>query len=461
MVDFTPSSGNLDTHYHFKGVKQLKIAMFGTGYVGLVAGVCFADAGNKVICVDIDGEKIRKLQDGQVPIYEPGLDELLKSALKHKRIDFTTDKKMAVKESEVIFIAVGTPEGEDGSADLSHVLDVAKFIAENMMSEKIVVLKSTVPVGTSTKVSTLMSQSTKVPFEIVSNPEFLKEGASIQDFLKPDRVIIGCESAKARNVMGELYAPFVKNGKPVIFMKNKAAELTKYAANAFLATKISFINELARLCDLVGADVDEVKRGFTSDSRINPAFFYPGVGYGGSCFPKDVKALVKTAEQVGLKLEVVNAAGLANEKQMKVVTEKVRKHYSRLSGLTLAIWGVAFKPRTDDVREAPAFAIIEELLADGVKIKAYDPAAMEKAKKHFGNKIELCSESHEALKNADGLIVVTEWNEFRSPDFEAMKSLMKQKVIFDGRNIFDPVSLRKLGFSYYSIGRDSLRSEKF
>jgi UDPglucose 6-dehydrogenase len=300
----------------------------------------------------------------------------------------------------------------------------------------------------------LISSLTKTSFDVVSNPEFLKEGASIQDFLRPDRVVIGCETEEARKVMAELYAPFVKNGKPILFMKNKAAELTKYAANAFLATKISFINELARLCDAVGADVDEVKKGFTSDSRINPAFFYPGVGYGGSCFPKDVKALVKIGEEFDLKMEVVEAAGKANEKQFKVMTKKIKKHYGRLQGLTLCVWGLAFKPRTDDVREAPAFALIDELLSEGVKVKAYDPVATDNARKYFGTRVDFASESYDALQGADGLLLVTEWNEFRSPDFTKMKSLLKQKVIFDGRNIFDPATVRKEGYTYYGVGRD-------
>ncbi len=432
----------------------MKIAVFGTGYVGLVAAVCFADAGNHIIGVDIDAGKIGRLLDGQVPIYEPGLEDLLKSALKYKRIEFTTDKLLAVKQAQVIFIAVGTPEGEDGSADVSHVLDVAEFIAKNMTEEKIIVLKSTVPVGTAEKLKNIVSHFSKHSFDIVSNPEFLKEGASIDDFLKPDRVVIGCETEKARKVMGELYAPFVKNGNPILFMKNKAAELTKYAANAFLATKISFINELAQLADAVGADIEEVKKGFTSDSRINPAFFYPGVGYGGSCFPKDVKALIKTGESHKISMDIAKATDRVNDNQKTVLTQKIKKHYPKLKGLTLSLWGLAFKPRTDDVREAPAFAIIEDLLAEGVKVKAYDPVALENSKKHFGSKVEFFTESYDALKDSDGLIVVTEWNEFRSPDFKIVKNLLKQPVIFDGRNIFDPTQIRKLGFTYYCIGRD-------
>jgi len=432
----------------------LKISVFGTGYVGLVAGVCFADAGNNVIGIDIDAKKIQALQDGIVPIYEPGLDDLLKSTLKAGRIEFTTDGKKAVKESQVIFIAVGTPEGEDGSADLSHVLNVAEFIGQNMTDEKIIVMKSTVPVGTAEKISKTVSKFTKIKFDVVSNPEFLKEGASIDDFLRPDRVVIGCSSDAARKAMEQIYAPFVKNGRPILFMSNKAAEITKYAANAFLATKISFINELALFCDAVGADVSEVKNGFTSDSRIGSAFFYPGVGYGGSCFPKDVKALVKTADEYGVSLNVVKATDTANENQKTVIIKKIKKHYPKLSGLTLSLWGLAFKPRTDDIREAPAAVIIDALLKEGVKIQAYDPAAIDNMKKTYGDKVNWTADAMSALKGSDGLVIVTEWNEFRSPDFNSMKALMKQKVVFDGRNIYEPENMRSLGFTYFSIGRE-------
>ncbi len=432
----------------------MKLSVFGTGYVGLVAGVCFADAGNHVICVDIDEKKIRALQDGIVPIYEPGLDELLKNSLHGNRISFTTDKKKAVAESSVIFIAVGTPENEDGSADLRHVLDVAKYIAENMKERKVIVMKSTVPVGTAEKVTELVKSITKIPFDVVSNPEFLKEGASVQDFLKPDRVVIGHSTAHGKDVMQGLYSPFVKNGKPILFMKNKAAELCKYAANAFLATKISFINELALLADAVGADIEEVKKGFTTDSRINPAFFYPGVGYGGSCFPKDVKALIQIGQENDLTMEVVKATDRANDRQKSVIVNKIKTHYGNLKGLTLGLWGLAFKPRTDDVREAPAFEIIEALLKEGAILKVYDPAAMANSKKKFGEKLIYCENNYGAVEGADGLILITEWNEFRSPDFEKIKSIMKTPVIFDGRNIFDPKVIRDHGFTYYCIGRE-------
>ncbi|MBK9293050.1 MAG: UDP-glucose/GDP-mannose dehydrogenase family protein [Oligoflexia bacterium] len=432
----------------------MKLSVFGTGYVGLVAGVCFADAGNDVICVDIDENKIKKLQDGLVPIYEPGLDELLKSSIQAGRISFTTDKKKAIDSSGVIFIAVGTPENEDGSADLSHVLGVAKEIATQMKNEKVIVLKSTVPVGTAEKVTQLVKSITKLPFDVVSNPEFLKEGASIDDFLRPDRVVIGHSTENAKQVMGELYAPFTKNGNPILFMKNKAAELCKYAANSFLATKISFINELALLCDAVGADIEEVKKGFTSDSRINPAFFYPGVGYGGSCFPKDVKALIKSGEENKVNMAVIKATDLANDEQKTVLFKKIKSHFKNLNNITLGIWGLAFKPRTDDVREAPSFEIIDLLLKEGAKIKVYDPVAMENTKKRFGSKLEYSKNSYEAINGADALVLVTEWNEFKSLEFEKIKNLLKQKIIFDGRNVFSPSQIKKLGFTYYCIGRE-------
>jgi UDPglucose 6-dehydrogenase len=434
----------------------MKLAVIGTGYVGLVAGVCFADAGNQVIGVDIDENKIAKLKDGISPLYEPGLDELLRSTLKMKRIEFTTDLSNAVKQSEIIFIAVGTPEGEDGSADLSHVLNCSRQIAESLNSEKVIVIKSTVPVGTAEKVIKHMKQFTSVAFHLVSNPEFLKEGASLDDFLRPDRVVIGCDSDKARKAMEQLYSPFVKNRNPILFMKNKAAELSKYAANSFLATKISFINELALLADAVGADIDEIKKGFTTDSRINPAFFYPGVGYGGSCFPKDVKALIKTGQEYGVAMDVIQATDRVNEKQKSVIVNKIKSEYKNLSGLTLSLWGLAFKPRTDDVREAPSFAIIDALLAEGVKLKAYDPVALENTRKHFGAKLEWAKDSYEALKDSDGLVIITEWNEFRSPDWDKIKALLRKKVIFDGRNIYDPIAIRAMGFNYYCIGREAI-----
>jgi UDPglucose 6-dehydrogenase len=355
----------------------------------------------------------------------------------------------------VIFIAVGTPEGENGSADVRRVLEVACQIATHMETEKTVVLKSTVPVGTAEKVSELMSSISKVPFHLVSNPEFLKEGASLEDFLHPDRIVIGCDDPKAYEVMDELYAPFVSNGTRILFMKNKAAELCKYAANSFLATKISFINELALLADAVGADIDEVKKGFTSDSRISSAFFNPGIGYGGSCFPKDVKALIKTGEEYGVSMNVVKATDLTNDIQKSVLVRKIKAHYGKtLSGLTLTLWGLAFKARTDDVREAPSFAIIDALLDAGVNVRAYDPVALDNSKKHFGSKVEWYTDAYDAVRDSDGLILATEWNEFRSPDWDRLSCLLKQKTIFDGRNIYEASHVRALGFNYFCIGRE-------
>jgi UDPglucose 6-dehydrogenase len=441
----------------------LKIGVFGTGYVGLVAGVCFADSGNTVISVDIDERKVQALQQGIVPIYEPGVEELLKSALKAKRIEFTTDPKVAVDQADVLFIAVGTPENEDGSADLSRVLDVARTIAQRMNErsgknekneKKVVVIKSTVPVGTADRVADVIRGITEVPCEVVSNPEFLKEGASVQDFLKPDRVVIGCKTDRARKVMSELYGPFVRSGKPILFMSNRAAELSKYAANAFLATKISFINELALLADEVGADIEDVKKGFTSDARINPAFFYPGVGYGGSCFPKDVKALAKMGDECGVGMSVVKATEQANDNQKLILVRKIKKHFGDLKGKTLALWGLSFKPRTDDVREAPSFALIERLLSEGVGVRAYDPAALSNARANFRQRVSWAETAYDALAGADGLVVVTEWNEFRTPDFERVRGLLRNPVIFDGRNVFDPTLIRKLGFEYYCVGRE-------
>lgn len=432
----------------------MKIAVFGTGYVGLVAATCFADAGLHVTGVDIDEGKIQKLKDGVCPIYEPGLTELLRSTLDANRIEFTTDAQKAVQDSQVIFIAVGTPEDEDGSADLSHVLNVAKTIGQSMNEEKVIVLKSTVPVGTSDKVRELLDKTTTHDYDVVSNPEFLKEGASLDDFFKPDRVVIGFKKESSRDIMQKLYAPFVRNGNPILFMSNRAAELTKYAANAFLATKISFINELAQLADSVGADIEEVKKGFTSDSRINPAFFFAGVGYGGSCFPKDVKALIKTGESHGVAMSVIRATDEVNERQKKTLFKKIKQHFGDVAGKTIALWGIAFKPRTDDVREAPSFSLINALLESGANVKAYDPVAMDNGRKQFGDKVYWGTSSLETLDGADGLAIVTEWNEFRNPDLSDVGTRLKEKVIFDGRNIFNPKEVKESGFSYYGIGRE-------
>jgi UDPglucose 6-dehydrogenase len=438
----------------------MKVAIVGTGYVGLVAGVCFAETGNEVICVDIDPAKVAKLQGGEPTIFEPGLQEMMQKNQAENRLTFTTNLKEAVAASSVVFLAVGTPSSEDGSADLTAVLKVAGDIGGAMNGYKIVVNKSTVPVGTSVKVTDIIRTRTREKFSVVSNPEFLKEGSAIDDFLKPDRVVIGTDSDEAWAVMRDLYDPFVRQGNPVIRMTNVSAEMTKYAANAMLATKISFINEIALLCDRVGADVESVRTGITSDVRIGKHFLYPGSGYGGSCFPKDVKALLKTGNEAGLPMHVVAAAEKANERQKHVLGEKIEKHFQgSLKGKTIAVWGLAFKPNTDDMREAPALVLIEGLLKAGARVQAFDPIAHETAphalaqlgidRSHF----RLTESSYAALEGADALALVTEWNEFRTPDFEKMKSLLKAPLIFDGRNIWKPESLKKKGFTYFGIGR--------
>lgn len=435
----------------------MKVSVVGTGYVGLVAGVCFADAGHQVVCVDRDETKIKMLKNGEIPIYEPGLEDILHPAMKSGRIEFTTDLRSAVQSTDVIFIAVGTPEKADGSADLGPTFTVATQIAEAADAQKIVVLKSTVPVGTAHEVQSLINAKSKFQLEVINNPEFLKEGSAIDDFLKPDRVVIGCKTAHARNVMSELYAPFVKNGNPIIFMDNASAELTKYAANAFLSVKISFINELARLADKVGADIDAVRAGFTSDGRINPAFFYPGLGYGGSCFPKDVKALINTAAKNSCHMDIVQAADDVNDRQKTIVVDFVKAHFGNdLRGKRFAIWGLSFKPRTDDVREAPAQYVIAELQKLGASITTFDPVATENAKKLFGLDFEVAPSAYAALEGADGLIICTEWNEFRSPDFAKMKRQLKSAVIFDGRNVYDPKKVRAEGFEYFCVGRQAV-----
>ena len=442
----------------------MKISVIGTGYVGLVTGTCLAESGNDVICMDIDKRKIEMLNAGIVPIYEPGLEELVKRNTSRERLSFTTDMAQAVKKSDVIFIAVGTPPGEDGSADLKYVLGAAKEIGEHMNGYKIVVNKSTVPVGTGDKVRAAVASRTKRKFDVVSNPEFLKEGAAIEDFMKPDRVVIGAESGRAAALMEELYAPFVRTGKPILTMDIKSAEMTKYASNAMLATKISFINEMAVICSSLGADIDSVRKGMGYDRRIGFDFLFPGVGYGGSCFPKDVKALVQTAKEYGVDAKVLNAVEAVNERQKSFLTSLVLGHFSArgkkgtgakkpLDGLTIAVWGLSFKPRTDDVREAPSVVIINSLLRAGAKVKAHDPVAMNEAKKIFKNRIAFTEDGYDALRGADALAVVTEWNEFRTPDFAKIKKTMKKPIIFDGRNIFNQEELRKMGFTYYGIGR--------
>ena len=436
----------------------MKIVVVGTGYVGLVTGTCFAEVGIDVVCVDIDQKKIEGLKNGIMPIYEPGLEEMVVKNYETKRLTFSTNLSEAIKGADVAFIAVGTPPGEDGSADLKYVLGVAREIGENMNSYGVVVTKSTVPVGTAEKVDAtikeaLASRGVNIDYDVASNPEFLKEGAAIEDFLKPDRIVVGVSSEKAKDIMSRLYKPFTLNGHPVIFMDIPSAEMTKYAANAMLATKISFMNDVANLCEIVGADVNLVRKGIGSDPRIGTKFIYPGIGYGGSCFPKDVKALIKTAAQKGYNMRVLKAVEEVNEAQKEVMYNKVVAHFGNdLSGKTFGFWGLSFKPKTDDMREAPSVVIIEHLLAAGAKVKAFDPVAMEEAKHMVGNKIEYSTEQYDTLKGVDALILATEWPEFRFPNFEHMAEIMKDKVIFDGRNIYDSSELKEKGFAYYGIG---------
>ena len=431
----------------------MHIAIIGTGYVGLVAGTCFADSGNDVVCVDIDARKIAQLQQGEVPIYEPGLEELIRKNTRDRRLSFTTELAPAVARSQVVFIAVGTPEGESGEADLQYVLAAAEQVGRAMRQYTVVVDKSTVPVGTADKVREVLSRVTEVEFDVVSNPEFLKEGAALDDFLKPDRVVIGAESERARKVMGQLYAPFVRTENPILYMDTRSAELTKYAANAMLATRISFMNDMAALCERVGADVDFVRKGMGADKRIGYPFLFPGVGYGGSCFPKDVKALVAKGREQGLELDLLRAVERTNERQKKLLVQKAGKHFGSLEGRNFAVWGLAFKPKTDDMREAPSVEVIEGLMAKGAKVAAHDPVAERTARRVLGDRIRYTTVPYEALEGADALFVVTEWNEFRHPDFERMKALMKSPVIFDGRNIYDPARMRELGFTYMGLGR--------
>ena len=431
----------------------MKIAVVGNGYVGLVVGACLAETGNDVVCVDKIDAKVRMLRRGRMPIYEPGLEELVQRNTKKKRLSFTTQLAKAVRAAEIIFIAVGTPQGEDGSADLRHVQDVAKEIARAMNGYKVIVDKSTVPVGTAARVRDIIRRETTHPFSVVSNPEFLKQGAAVEDFLKPDRVVIGAEDDKARRIMKELYAPFTRTGAPVMVMDCASAELCKYAANALLATKISFMNEVANICELFGADVDEVRRAIGSDRRIGSSFLFPGVGYGGSCFPKDVKAIVHFSGEKGYDFKILKAVDSVNQRQKGRLVEKMTAHFGSLKGKSIALWGLAFKPRTDDMREAPAITIVEKLVAAGAKVQAFDPEAMKVAKGLFGSRITLVDKSYDALKGADALAIVTEWNEFREPDFAKMRKLMKNPVVFDGRNIYRPEVMREQGFTYYAIGK--------
>jgi len=436
----------------------VKLCVIGTGYVGLVAGTCFAESGNDVICVDIDAEKVARLQQGIVPIYEPGLEELIKRNVAESRLAFSTDLRDAVRRSLICFIAVGTPQSEDGSADLAAVLAVAEGIADAMDGYRVIVDKSTVPVGTADRVRQAMAARTTHPFDVVSNPEFLKEGAAIDDFMKPDRVVIGSDSPRASELMQELYRPFVRTEHPILVMSAASAEMTKYAANSMLAARISLMNEFANLCERVGADVDDVRRGIGFDRRIGHHFLFPGVGYGGSCFPKDVKAVIRTAAEQGLDFRLLRAAEEVNERQKRTLVDKVAAHFGAdLRGRRIAVWGLSFKPRTDDMREAPSIPIIEALLEAGAEVYAYDPEAMQEAHRVFGERIQYCRVNYDALRDADALLIVTEWNEFRRPDFARMREVMKQPVVFDGRNIFDPQKMRDLGFTYYSVGRRPVR----
>jgi len=438
----------------------MKIAVIGTGYVGLVVGTCFAETGNDVVCVDIDEKKIRLLGKGKSPIYEPGLEELLKKNIREKRLAFTSNTKSAIRVSEVIFLALPTPPAEDGSADLKHVIAVAQTIGKQLNGYKVIVNKSTVPVGTADKVRRAIAKHAAHEFDVVSNPEFLKEGAAVMDFLKPDRVVIGAGSQRAIAMMRDLYAPFVRTGNPVIIMDERSAELTKYAANAYLATKISFMNEIANLCERTGADVDMVRRGIASDPRIGSQFLFAGVGYGGSCFPKDVSALGTTARDHQYEFKIVSAVERVNHDQRIMFADKVVAYFNgKLKGRTIAIWGLSFKPNTDDMREAPSLSIIKHLLKHKAKIHAHDPVAIAEAKKHLGTSVKFYGENYDALKGADALVIVTEWNEFRRPNFERMKSLMKQPVIFDGRNIYDPEIMKEKGFTYFGVGRGSGNAE--
>jgi UDPglucose 6-dehydrogenase len=433
----------------------MKIAVVGTGYVGLVLGACLAENGNTVICVDKDQSKIDTLRAGRMPIYEPGLEELVRRNDHEERLTFATDLESAVQTSQIVFIAVGTPQGEDGAADLQHVLSVARHIGRAMKGFTIVVDKSTVPVGTAKRVRETIARETSQPFSVVSNPEFLKQGAAIEDFMKPDRVVIGIERGddRAAALMRELYGPFTRTGAPILMMSTESAELSKYAANAILATRISFMNEIANVCELVGADVDAVRKAIGSDRRIGTSFLFPGVGYGGSCFPKDTQALLRSAADRGYDFKILRAVEDVNNLQKELLVTKMERHFKNLSGRTIALWGLAFKPRTDDMREAPAIPIIEQLLQKGASVKAYDPAAAPVARRLFDGRIGLCEKSYDALNGADALAIITEWNEFREPDFGKMRALMKAPVIFDGRNIYSPEQMQAQGFTYFSIGR--------
>ena len=432
----------------------MKIAVVGTGYVGLVSGTCFAETGNQVVCVDIDQKKVEKLASGKITIFEPGLEKIFIRNTKEGRLSFTTSLEDAIKDAPVILLALPTPAGEDGSADLQYILGVADHLGKIITDYKVIVDKSTVPVGTAQKVQAAIAKNATVEFDVVSNPEFLREGVAVDDFMKPDRVVIGTTSERAKKLMNDLYAPFVRQGNPLIFMDEKSAELTKYAANSFLATKITFMNEIARLCELLGADVDMVRRGMGSDDRIGRRFLFPGIGYGGSCFPKDVQALGKSANEVNYQFKILGAVMEVNEKQKLHLVPKIKAYFNNdLKGKKIAVWGLAFKPNTDDIREAPALYMIKELLAAGANVATYDPEAMNNVKQLLGDTITFAATQYEALNDADALVIATEWSEFRTPDFNKISSLLKNKAIFDGRNLFDLKQMEDLGYHYISIGR--------
>jgi UDPglucose 6-dehydrogenase len=439
----------------------MRIAVVGTGYVGLVTGTCFAETGNTVSCVDIDQVKVEKLINGQLPIYEPGLDHLFLRNLKEGRLHFTTNLEEGVKGASIIFLALPTPPGEDGSADLSYVLGVAEKLGKILDTYTVIVNKSTVPVGTADKVKAAIAKNAKVEFDVVSNPEFLREGVAVDDFMKPDRVVIGTSSEAAKKLMNTLYAPYVRQGNPVIFMDERSSELTKYAANSFLAVKITFMNEIARLCERLGADVDMVRRGIGSDDRIGKRFLFPGIGYGGSCFPKDVQALVRSSEEVDYAFRILEAVMDVNTEQKTYLVPKIKRYFGQnLKGKKIALWGLAFKPNTDDIREAPALYIIDALLAEGASVTAFDPEAMNGVKKLLGDKIAFAANQYDALEGADALVIATEWSVFRTPDFELMETRMKNKVVFDGRNVFEGTLMESLGYHYESIGRQPVTGVK-
>ncbi|MBS1547912.1 MAG: UDP-glucose/GDP-mannose dehydrogenase family protein [Bacteroidetes bacterium] len=437
----------------------MNIAVVGTGYVGLVTGTCFAETGNHVVCVDIDQEKVKKLKAGEVPIYEPHLDVLFERNIRQGRLLFTTNLKEAVDQAQIIFLALPTPPGEDGSADLKYVLGVAKELGKIITDYKVIVDKSTVPVGTAEKVREAVAEHARVPFDVVSNPEFLREGFAVDDFLKPDRVVVGTSSARAQKLMEDLYKPFVRQGNPILFMDERSAELTKYAANAFLAVKITFMNEIANFCEAVGADVDKVRIGIGSDSRIGKRFLFPGIGYGGSCFPKDVQALAHSGEQAGYKFQIINSVMKVNERQKTTLVDKIKAHFGNdLRGKHFALWGLAFKPDTDDIREAPALYMIEALVQAGATVTAFDPEAMDNVRKTIGDKVRYAEDEYAALEGADALIIATEWATFRNPEMAKLEKSLKEKTIFDGRNLYDLEEMKDLGFHYVSVGRQTVNA---